>query len=442
MKSLTASLVALAGAAAAADVDLYGQCGGEGYTGATTCVSGAYCAYSNAYYSQCLPGTGSTTTTAAASTTSKSTTTTAKLTSTATATTTTTGAATATATATGADASVSGLLFDIDGAAQYYAGTNAYWVSFLTDDADVDTALDAVADAGLKILRVWGFSDVNADPGEGTVWFQLLSADGSTINTGANGLERLDYVVAGAESRGLKLIINFVNYWSDYGGMDAYIAAFGGSLTTWYTDSASQAQYQAYIAAVVSRYASSDAIFAWELANEPRCSGCDTSVITDWAAATSAYVKSLDADHMVTLGGEGFGLATGDGSYPYQFTEGNNFTQILAVDTLDFATLHLYPDSWGTDYDWGNDWIATHGAACAAAGKPCLLEEYGSTSDHCSVESEWQATALATTGMAGDLFWQLGTTISTGETSDDGYTIYTNTSDWTCLVTDHVEDIG
>lgn len=30
--------------------------GGQGYTGPTTCTSGWYCAYSNPYYSQCLPG--------------------------------------------------------------------------------------------------------------------------------------------------------------------------------------------------------------------------------------------------------------------------------------------------------------------------------------------------------------------------------------------------
>ncbi|PVF97939.1 hypothetical protein CPB86DRAFT_395346 [Serendipita vermifera] len=33
---------------------LYGQCGGQGWTGPTTCASGT-CKYSNAYYSQCVP---------------------------------------------------------------------------------------------------------------------------------------------------------------------------------------------------------------------------------------------------------------------------------------------------------------------------------------------------------------------------------------------------
>jgi len=46
----------------------YGQCGGIGWTGATTCVSGSSCVYSNAYYSQCVPGAAATTTTPAVTT--------------------------------------------------------------------------------------------------------------------------------------------------------------------------------------------------------------------------------------------------------------------------------------------------------------------------------------------------------------------------------------
>jgi hypothetical protein len=43
---------------------------------------------------------------------------------------------------------------------------------------------------------------------------------------------------------------------------------------------------------------------------------------------------------------EGFGLSTGsDGSYPYTYGEGLNFTMNLSIDTIDFATFHLYPSS-------------------------------------------------------------------------------------------------
>ncbi|KAJ4351785.1 uncharacterized protein N0V89_007129 [Didymosphaeria variabile] len=56
-----------------AQSQIYGQCGGVGWTGVTTCVSGAYCSKINDYYSQCLPGTAGSSN---AGTTAKSTSTT------------------------------------------------------------------------------------------------------------------------------------------------------------------------------------------------------------------------------------------------------------------------------------------------------------------------------------------------------------------------------
>lgn len=41
----------------------YGQCGGQGYTGPSTCVSGYSCVLVNQWYSQCQPGTTQPTTT-------------------------------------------------------------------------------------------------------------------------------------------------------------------------------------------------------------------------------------------------------------------------------------------------------------------------------------------------------------------------------------------
>ncbi|KAF9565260.1 endoglucanase [Agrocybe pediades] len=38
-------------------VAVWGQCGGQNYSGSTTCDAGSVCTYSNPYYSQCLPGT-------------------------------------------------------------------------------------------------------------------------------------------------------------------------------------------------------------------------------------------------------------------------------------------------------------------------------------------------------------------------------------------------
>lgn len=204
----------------------------------------------------------------------------------------------------------------------------------------------------------------------------------------------------------------------------------------WYTSTAVQTQYKAYISAVVSRYKTSKAVFAWELANEPRCGGCDTSVITNWIASTSAYIKSLDSNHMVCIGDEGFGITSltpgaDPYDYPYSLGPGTNFTTNLAISTIDFGTFHLYPDSWGETTAWGAGWIDAHAAAGVAAGKPVILEEYGSVTK--SNLAPWQAASLADL-VAGDMYWQYGDTLSSGVTSDDGNTIYYGSADYATYV--------
>lgn len=446
MKSTLTSLALFAGAVVGQQ-SAWAQCGGIGYTGATSCVNGYACTSYNPYYFQCVPGT---------STTAPKTSTTKPLTTTTTSTATTTSkarcvsstkttATTVTPTASGFS-KASGVLFTIDGVTKYFAGTNCYWCGFLTANGDVDHVFTDIAAAGLKIVRVWGFNDVNTIPSDNsTVWFQYLSASGSQINTGANGLQRLDYVVSSAQAHGLKVIINFFNNWNDYGGKNAYVNAFGGNGSTWYTDTASQTQYRTYIKAVVDRYKTSTAVFAWELGNEPRCDGCDTSVIYNWAASTSAYIKSLDSNHMVTIGDEGFGPDSGgDGSYPYQASAGGYvWADTLNITTIDFGTFHLYPDSWGQPYDWGNLWVKTHAARCADLNKPCLFEEYGGN-NNCTVENPWQQTALASPGIAADLFWQYGDTLPSCncQTSQDGNTVYYEQGNWDCMVTDHIAAIN
>jgi mannan endo-1,4-beta-mannosidase len=151
------------------------------------------------------------------------------------------------------------------------------------------------------------------------------------INTGANGLQRLDAVVKAAEKYGIKLIIPFVNNWSDYGGMPAYNTYFNTTSATWYTSAAAQAQYRKYITTVVSRYKNSETIFAWELGNEPRCQQCATPVITNWARDVSGFIKSLDRVHMVALGDEGWMNGGGDGTYPYTTWEGVDFEEVLKL---------------------------------------------------------------------------------------------------------------
>jgi mannan endo-1,4-beta-mannosidase len=274
-----------------------------------------------------------------------------------------------------------------------------------------------MSQTGYKILRVWAFGDANTIPDPSTsdpnkIYFQILNSTGSFINFGADGLQRLDYVVSAAEKYGVKLVLPFVNNWGDYGGIAAYGKAFGNNDTSFYTHAAAQTAYKAYVKTIVTRYANSSAIFAWELCNEPRCKGCATSVVASWATQISQYVKSIDPGHMVTLGDEGW-LAPkdgyGDGSYAYGGGEGVDFAANLNISTLDYGVFHLYPNSWGYNYSWGIEWIQQHDAIGKAAGKPVILEEYGTPfpNNHTETEAPWQ-DAVLNSGLAADQIWQFG----------------------------------
>ena len=328
-----------------------------------------------------------------------------------------------------------------------------------------DLAKSKVWQTGYKVVRTWGFGTTNNAATATDVYYQVLNSSGQYFNynpTNGNpylinpnsrqleahlisGIPRLDYVVAAAETYGLQLVLPLLNNFDDLGGINTYTNAYGGSHNDFYTNAAAQTAYKKYIKIIVTRYKSSCAIFAWQLANEPRCSTCDPSVIYNWASDISNYIKSLDPRHMVSLGDEGWLTPPqGDGSYAYSGYEGVDFVKNLAIPTLDYGTFHLYPSQWGYNYTWGNEWIEQHNAIGKAAGKPVVLEEYGvpDQSIRQDVESEWQQTVLTKTSVASDSFWQFGTQLPSGTNPFDSYAIYYNTSEFEVLGTQHAQDLS
>ncbi|KAI4286380.1 MAG: hypothetical protein L6R35_004364 [Caloplaca aegaea] len=343
-------------------------------------------------------------------------------------------------------ASVNGRLFRIDDKIQYFAGLIPYHAS----DGLVDSS--QMAATGYKVTRVWGFGTINNPSASYDVYYQVLNSTGQYFNYNpSNGIARLDYAVAAAEKYGIKIILVLLNNWDALGGINTYTNVYGGTHNGFYTNAAAQAAYKNYIKFIVTRYKHSTAVFSWELCNEPRCPGCDTAIITKWAADTSAYIKSLDATHLVSLGDDGwFGpasssyLPNNDGSYAYSGYEGVDFEKNLAIRTLDFGTVHMYPDQWGYNYSWGSTWIAQHNAVGKKLGKPVLLEEYAVPDgvDRVAIARPWQETVLHKTSIAGDLMWQFGTQFPSGTKPLDHYAVYWDTSDLRVLGNGHVSEMA
>ncbi|KAI0311987.1 glycoside hydrolase family 5 protein [Amylostereum chailletii] len=427
MKRISTGLVAVALALAPLTnaVAVWGQCGGIGYSGSTTCDAGLTCVVLNDYYYQCQQVTGAPSTTAAPPPTT-------------TAPAPTSTAAPAPPSATGF-VKTSGQKFVLNGATFTAVGANSYWVGLMgLSTVNMNAALSDIAKTGATVVRTWGFNEVTSPNGD---YYQSWSGSTPTINTGSTGLENFDNVVAAAKANGLRLIVALTNNWSDYGGMDVYTHQILGASQPhdlFYTNTQVINAYKNYIKTFVGRYANEPTIFGWELANEPRCSGssgttsgtCTTTTITNWVSEISAYIKSIDSNHLVAVGDEGFFNEPTNPSYPYQGSEGIDFNANLAVSTIDFGTFHLYPGSWGVGSDptgWGAQWITDHSTSQKSANKPTIIEEFGVTSDQQSTYTTWYSTVISS-GLTGDLIWQAGSHLSSGDTPQDGYAIFPDNS--------------
>ena len=231
------------------------------------------------------------------------------------------------------------------------------------------------------------------------------------------------------------------------GGINVYVNNYGGSKESWYTDNSSQTAYLNYVDLIVNRYKSSPAIFSWELCNEPRCEGCPTSDITNWATKVSAHIKTQDSKHLVALGDEGWfappeAAPSGVNTYPYTGGRGVDFTQNLNIPSIDYGTFHMYPELWGESDAWGNTYIQEHDQVGKTVGKPVVLEEYGSLgTPKTTIMSPYQATLLQST-IAGDHFWQFAETLSDDFNPGDGYDIQYDTtagSDYDVLAIQHAQ---
>jgi len=313
----------------------------------------------------------------------------------------------------------------------------------ISTTSDIQKAFSDIQAAGYTTLRTWGFNDVTSPSG---TYYQLWSGGVGTLNTGATGLGKFDTVVATAKTYGIRLVVSLTNNWSDYGGMDVYVSqiASGGTHDVFYTNANIITAFKKYISGFVGHYVNEQGILAWELANEPRCGGssgspsssCTVKTITTWATTISAYIKSIDSNHLVGLGDEGWFNDPGNALYPYQGAEGIDFVANLAISSLDFGTFHLYPESWGQSANstgFGTQWINDHATAQKNAGKPVVLEEYGVTTNQPTVYATWGSN-IVSSGLTGDLFWQAGSHLAQGDTANDGYAIYPDSAAYPTLV--------
>ncbi|KAI9823197.1 MAG: hypothetical protein M1832_002641 [Thelocarpon impressellum] len=291
------------------------------------------------------------------------------------------------------------------------------------------------------------------------VYYQAWNERIPSINYGDNGLRLLDDTVRQAEETGIKLILTLSNNWEAYGGMDLWVnnvIGRGAPHDLFYTDARIMQYFKDYVRIIVERYRDSEAIFAWELTNEARCYGpgsnpssgaCKPSTVTSWARNMSDYIKSLDSNHMVSFGSEGFMNRpdTANGEYQYDGSTGGDYDAEIRLPSIDFGTIHLYPGySPGVDLAWTLEFLAKHDTSSFEAGKPAVLEEYGvsrfenGTFPRAGTYSAWHELILASRAFQGDMTW--ATLVVRGECpGGNEFAICEDDPDFDQLVTDWTE---
>lgn len=299
--------------------------------------------------------------------------------------------------------------FHLDGKAFRFAGANNYYLVYKPESMAADVFGSAAA-MGLKVVRTWGFLDGRSHNDV------VLQPELGKFSE--EGFLQLDRVVEQAARHGLKLVVTLVNRWDDFGGMKWYVEQTGGGdVDEFYTRPETRAAYKAWVSRVLNRvnartglaYKDDPAIFAWQLANEPRCpSDPSGDTLVEWAREMSAFVKSIDPHHLVSVGDEGFYRRPGDADWTRSGREGVDWLRLLSLPDIDYGTVHLYPEHWGKSPDWGVDWIREHVRDAGKLGKPVVIEEFG-LKDKARREAVYEAwlAAAEEEGAGGTMVWLL-----------------------------------
>jgi mannan endo-1,4-beta-mannosidase len=315
----------------------------------------------------------------------------------------------------------SGHEFVLNGKTFRVAGVNNHYLTY-GSRVEVTRVLDDAVAMNANVVRIfvspitgstdgsvanvfnWNSKADSSNLGVNGVYMASFNAKSQEmeINEGANGLQRLDFVVNEASKRKLRLIVAFVDYWAYTGGSRQIGAWYGnkGDDRFFAEDARARADYKRLVQAVVTRrnslskviYRDDPTIFAWELANEPDIQ--PFSVFNTWVAEMAAFVKTLDNRHL---------LASGQSSLKYKMAE-------LRLAQVDFGTWHGYASYQKISAEQFADQISEFCAYAVSYGKPVVLEEFGvprSDPERPQIYRNWLARIAADDRCGGWLVWRL-----------------------------------
>lgn len=294
----------------------------------------------------------------------------------------------------------------------YYIGTNFWYGAILGSIGQggnrdrLHKELDFMKSIGVNNLRILVGADGYA--GQAVKVMPTLQLQPGVYNDTI--FDGLDYLLAEMNKRDMHAVLFLNNSWEWSGGYGQYLEWAGAGnvpekgVHDWSLFVEHVAKYAAcdschtlflnHVKHVLTRinrytnikYTDDPTIMSWQVGNEPRAfSEEGKPLMAKWVNETTALMRSLDKNHLISIGSEGMWGCEMDMGL---------FEQMNADQNVDYLTMHIWPKNWSwidiqnvpgsvqIGIEKTNEYMADHMAIARKLNKPIVMEEFGFPRDN------------------------------------------------------------
>jgi mannan endo-1,4-beta-mannosidase len=249
----------------------------------------------------------------------------------------------------------------------------------------------------LRVVRLWNLPirDPKAKSADGKMTWHYVQGPGQF---NGESFKVIDSLFALANRYGVRVVFDFTAESGDYlGGIGTYAAHRGKKRAEFYTDQQLKEDYKATVQYVLNRvntitgvkYKDDKAVLAWQFGNE--MGGAPNA----WLAEMAAFIKSLDANHLVAE------------------TRHRPGAPLVIDPNIDIYTRHYYGNYPGVGGGWGNS--CRDELAKLKGERPMMIGEFGPYIDgkmftHDNVVGklkEFLDFVQGEQGMSGAMIWSM-----------------------------------
>ena len=294
-----------------------------------------------------------------------------------------------------------------------FFGFNSYYLQSEAGEIErryiIDNVFKSAENIDVNVIRTWAFY-------ESASFSNTSVIRKSPYEIQESGLVALDYVLQKARESGIYLILTLSNNYSAFGGIPRYITwanqtnlngSDNNSHNDFFTSDTIKQWFKFYIELLLNRtntfsgtkYKDDPTIFSLEIMNEAENPENDFIAIKNWYEEISSFIRSIDQNHLITTGENGYDVHSNlysDVDLMYNGShflvdgyKGTSFYENSQLKNINYVSFHSYPNGWGLSEKAGKTWIKDHYNIAEAFNKPCVLGEFGIKENKLSVYDDW-----------------------------------------------------